>query len=50
MGESPRRRRICLPPALHAVAAIAAFHAGKHVYLEKSLATELDAGAAVLAT
>ena len=40
---------ICLPPALHAAAAIAAFQAGKHVYLEKPLATELDAGAAVLA-
>ncbi len=30
---------ICLPPALHADAAVAAFERGLHVYLEKPLAT-----------
>jgi myo-inositol 2-dehydrogenase/D-chiro-inositol 1-dehydrogenase len=30
---------IALPPSLHADAAIAAIHAGKHVYVEKPLAT-----------
>jgi len=33
---------ICLPPALHAEAVIAALQQGKHVYLEKPLATNLD--------
>jgi predicted dehydrogenase len=32
---------ISLPPALHADAAIAALHHGKHVYIEKPLATSL---------
>jgi predicted dehydrogenase len=40
---------ICLPPALHAQAAIAAFEKGKHVYLEKPLATNLDDARHVLA-
>lgn len=35
---------ICLPPALHAEAAIAAFERGLHVYLEKPLATTLEDG------
>lgn len=33
---------ICLPPALHAGAAVAALDEGKHVYLEKPIATNLD--------
>jgi myo-inositol 2-dehydrogenase/D-chiro-inositol 1-dehydrogenase len=33
---------ICLPTALHAEAAVAALEQGKHVYLEKPLATSLD--------
>jgi myo-inositol 2-dehydrogenase / D-chiro-inositol 1-dehydrogenase len=33
---------ICLPNALHARAAIAALEKGKHLYLEKPLATSLD--------
>jgi predicted dehydrogenase len=40
---------ICLPPALHAQAAIAAFEKGKHVYLEKPLATNLNDARHVLA-
>jgi predicted dehydrogenase len=35
---------ICLPPALHAEAAIAGFERGLHVYLEKPLATTLEDG------
>jgi predicted dehydrogenase len=33
---------ICLPNALHAEVAVAALEQGKHVYLEKPLATSLD--------
>lgn len=33
---------ICLPTHLHSEAAIASFAAGKHVYVEKPLATSLD--------
>jgi myo-inositol 2-dehydrogenase/D-chiro-inositol 1-dehydrogenase len=33
---------ICLPPALHAEAAVASFERQLHVYLEKPLATSLD--------
>jgi predicted dehydrogenase len=40
---------LALPTGLHAAAAIAAFEAGKHVYLEKPLATNLDDAQAVLA-
>ena len=39
---------ICLPNALHAEAAVAAFDQGKHVYLEKPLATNLDEAHRVL--
>lgn len=40
---------ICLPSALHAEAAVAALERGKHVYLEKPLATTLADACAVLA-
>jgi predicted dehydrogenase len=39
---------VCLPNALHAEAAIAAFARGKHVYLEKPIATNLADGRAVV--
>lgn len=39
---------VCLPPALHAEAALHAFEAGKHVYLEKPIATNLDEARALL--
>lgn len=39
---------ICLPSSLHAEAALAAFEAGKHVYLEKPIATCLSDAQAVL--
>lgn len=39
---------ICLPNALHADAAIAALKSGKHVYLEKPLATNLSDGARLI--
>ena len=38
---------ICLPPHLHAPAAIDAFGAGRHVYVEKPLALTVDDGSAV---
>jgi myo-inositol 2-dehydrogenase/D-chiro-inositol 1-dehydrogenase len=40
---------ICLPNDLHAAAAAAAFAQGKHVYLEKPLATDLTEAERVLA-
>ncbi len=40
---------ICLPPALHAAAAIACFERGLAVYLEKPLALDCNEGAAILA-
>lgn len=40
---------ICLPPALHAPAAIAAFEAGLHVYVEKPLALDLTEADAMIA-
>src|SRR5262245_25838070 len=39
---------ICLPNALHAQAGIAAMERGKHVYLEKPLATSLAEGRRVV--
>ena len=39
---------VSLPTGLHAEAGVAAFEAGKHVYLEKPLATDADGGRAVL--
>lgn len=39
---------ICLPPALHATAAIQSFGHGLHVYLEKPLATALEEGERVI--
>jgi predicted dehydrogenase len=40
---------IALPPALHADAAVAAIETGKHVYIEKPLATSLADGKRVVA-
>lgn len=40
---------LCTPPALHASGAIAAFEAGKHVYLEKPIGLELTEADAILA-
>jgi predicted dehydrogenase len=40
---------ICLPTGMHADAARAAFTAGKHVYLEKPIATDLAGADAVIA-
>lgn len=39
---------ICLPPALHAEAAVAGFERGLHVYLEKPLATTREDGERVI--
>jgi predicted dehydrogenase len=39
---------VCLPTALHAEAAMAAFAHGKHVYLEKPIATDLGEARGVL--
>ena len=39
---------ITLPPALHAVAAVAALGSGKHVYIEKPLAVDLESARAVV--
>lgn len=39
---------VCLPPDLHATAAVAAFAAGLHIYLEKPLAPTLAEGTDVL--
>ena len=41
---------ICLPNALHAEAATAALQTGRHVYLEKPLAINLEDGRKLLAT
>ena len=41
---------VTLPPALHAEAGIAVLTAGKHLYLEKPIATELAAADRLLAT
>lgn len=40
---------ICLPNGLHAEAAIAACTQGKHIYIEKPLATNLEEGQRILA-
>lgn len=40
---------VCLPTGLHSGAAVAAFEAGKHVYLEKPIATTLEAAGEVVA-
>ena len=40
---------VCLPNDLHADAAVAALELGKHLYLEKPLATSLDDGRRVVA-
>ena len=40
---------VTLPPGLHAEVAIAAFQSGKHVYLEKPIATSLPDARAVIA-
>ncbi|MEM1212105.1 MAG: Gfo/Idh/MocA family oxidoreductase [Planctomycetota bacterium] len=40
---------VCLPTGMHARAAIDAFEAGKHVYLEKPIGITMDEAAAVLA-
>ena len=39
---------ICLPPALHAAAALTALAAGKHVYVEKPIAIDLEQARAVI--
>jgi predicted dehydrogenase len=39
---------ICLPPALHAEATVAALEHGKHIYVEKPIAISLDEARAVL--
>ncbi len=39
---------ICLPPALHAEATVAALEHGKHVYVEKPIAISLDEARAVM--
>jgi myo-inositol 2-dehydrogenase / D-chiro-inositol 1-dehydrogenase len=40
---------VCLPSTLQAKAAVAAFESGKHAYVEKPLATNLDDARAVIA-
>lgn len=40
---------ICLPPDLHVDAALRAFRAGKHVFIEKPLALTADEGRAIVA-
>ena len=39
---------VCLPTGLHAEAAVRAFDAGKHVYVEKPLARDVDEGARIV--